>query len=199
MILGNILTYTKIDVGPRYNVVKKIDDIIPELPTLVVGYNLATRINGGESPLNFEFKENMYWGFKKKTSRDEFEKALFNFFTITHEKYCDSINYVLVDPIIMNYRIIRRVVKKIHSLNDPIAYIHNNRMVYIYGENIIFGIDLQTLEYLGLDIAKIKNKIQSICGGTLLGEQVFIEYKDFIVNFNNSIKFIPYLYFKDNE
>ena len=32
-------------------------------------------------------------------------------------------------------------------------------MIYIYGENIIFGVDLKLIEFVGLNSDKVKNKI----------------------------------------
>ena len=72
-------------------------------------------------------------------------------------------------------------------------------MVYIYGEKIIFGIDLELLEYIGFNRDKILSKIIKKTQVFLDEKHIFIEYKNRIENLDNQVKFIPYLHTIKNE
>ncbi len=90
-------------------------------------------------------------------------------------------------------RKMKKVIGKIKSLSSIITYQHGS-MLYIYGDNIIFGVDLSFIEFIGLNPEKIKTKIKNI-GGILLSENpIFIEYKKRVENLDNQVKFIPFLY-----
>ena len=67
-------------------------------------------------------------------------------------------------------------------------------MLYVYGENLIFGIDLNLLKYIGINPVKVENKIKSISKVFLDDKEIFIEYKSNMERLGNSVKYIPYLY-----
>jgi hypothetical protein len=105
----------------------------------------------------------------------------------------EKVSYVFIDPIQYKPRVLVKILKKIYYLENKITYI-NNKMIYIYSDNFIFGIDLKLLEYIGMDIEKVKTKIISFSSVFLVHEDIFIEYKNTIEDFDNQYRFIPYLY-----
>jgi hypothetical protein len=72
-------------------------------------------------------------------------------------------------------------------------------MLYIYGDNFIFGVDLKLLKYIGLDINKIKDKIFKLSSVFLRETDIFIEYKNIIEDLDNQVRFLPFLYSIRNE
>ena len=200
MYIGNIITASKLDLGKRFNVVKKNDDTIPGIPTLVVGRRKALRLLDGKLKVsNKQIDENTFWTYSSKESRIDYDKDLETFLKLCYTKTCEGIDYLFVDLIQYNSKTLKRIFRKIYGLTKPKAYIHGNDMVYIYGDGIIFGVDLQLFTFLGLDSNKIKTKIQALCGGSLLGSEILIEYKDYLSRLNYGTRFIPYLYFNDHE
>ena len=72
-------------------------------------------------------------------------------------------------------------------------------MIYIYGENFIFGIDLKLLKFIGFNIDKIIFKINLISSVFLNKNELFIEYKNNIEELGLQVKYLPFLYYIRNE
>jgi len=67
-------------------------------------------------------------------------------------------------------------------------------MIYIYGENLIFGLDLNLLNYMKMNTTKIKNRIKTISNVFLDNDNIFIEYKKNVGRLGNQVRYIPYFY-----
>ena len=67
-------------------------------------------------------------------------------------------------------------------------------MLYIYGENIIFGIDLEMVEYVSNKKNKILNKINEFKNNVFVNNQIFNIGKDLLDKINNKKRLTPYLY-----
>jgi hypothetical protein len=67
-------------------------------------------------------------------------------------------------------------------------------MVYIYGDKLIFGIDLRLLGYMGIDTQKIQSKIKAASTVFLDNSDIFIEYKNTISSLDNKARYLPFLY-----
>ena len=197
MKIANILSTTKIEAPEDFNIVKSSSDLIDGLPTLIVGYDYVNKHYHDFDITNIKLEPNLYWTFKKTEKRDKFDEDLRWFIRKVYEDLTDKLIYLFVDPIQHKPRTLRKIVKKILSLNDVITYQHNE-MFYVYSDNLIFGIDLKLLHFVGLDINKIKYKIKSISNVFLIDDEILIEYKKCIETLNNRVRNIPYLYFIRN-
>ena len=67
-------------------------------------------------------------------------------------------------------------------------------MIYIYGENIIFGVDLNVLNYFEGKKQKIIDRVKSINDNTLIDYTIFNKCKDLIYKLKNKNRFVPYIY-----
>jgi hypothetical protein len=67
-------------------------------------------------------------------------------------------------------------------------------MIYIYGENIIFGVDLNVLNYFEGKKQKIVDRVKSINDNTLIDYTIFNKCKDLIYKLKNKNRFVPYIY-----
>ena len=197
MKIANILSTTKIEAPEDFNIVKSSSDLIDGLPTLIVGYDYVNKHYHDFDITNIQLEPNLYWTFKKTEKRDKFDEDLRWFIRKVYEDLTDKLIYLFVDPIQHKPRTLRKIVKKILSLNDVITYQHNE-MFYVYSDNLIFGIDLKLLKYLGFNTDKIKEKIKSISNVFLIDDEILIEYKKCIETLNNRVRNIPYLYFIRN-
>lgn len=198
MILANIVSSSKIEVPEEFNVVKSINSVIDGLPTLIIGYDLVNKHYPDFDITNIEIEPNLFWTFKRTEKRDKYEEDLNWFIKKVYEDLTNKLVYVFVDPIQYKPRTLKKIVKKIYSLRNPIVYQHKD-MIYIYGENIIFGVDLKLLSFVGLNQNKIKEKINYLSDTFLTENQILIEYQNYIDILNNKVRYIPYLYSIKNE
>ena len=198
MKIANIVSNTKININEEFNLVESMDNIIHGLPTLIVGFDYVNTHYPDFDILNSEVEPNLYWTFKKTERRDKHEEDLVWFENKVYTDLTKNIKYIFVDPIQYGSKSMLKIIQKIYNLNNAITFLNDN-MVYIYGENLIFGIDLKLLHFIGLDINKIKYKIKTKSIVFLEDSEILIEYKNYIEELGIQVKFLPFLYFIRNE
>jgi hypothetical protein len=192
-MIANIISKNSISVSQDFNVVDSIDKIIQGLPTLIIGVELTELLYPDFDILDRCIEENMYWTFKKTEKRDNFNQDLDWFITKVYTDLIKKINYVFIDLIQYRKQTLIKIVRKIYSLENIVTFIHNE-MLYLYSDNIIFGLDLKLAKYMGMNVTKLKNKIKLISTDFLDNEQILIEYKNIVDTLNGKIRIIPYLY-----
>jgi hypothetical protein len=197
MKIGNIVSTTKIDVSVDFNVVETLDEIIQGLPTLIVGWDFVKKNYPDYEIIDRRLGDNLYWTFKKTEKRELHEEDIYNFKQITYNHLIKDIKYVFVDPIQQKLRTIKKIIRKIKSCDKTIAYHHDN-MIYIYCENVVFGVDLTLLEFIGILPSKITQMIRDYTHVFLNKESIFIEYRKRIENLDNQVMYIPFLYSIEN-
>lgn len=198
MKIANIVSTNNLNVSDDFNVVKSMEEIIHGLPTLIIGFDYVNKHYPYFDILNNEVEPNLYWTFKKTEKRDKHEEDLIWFENKIYTDLTNKINYFFIDPIQYGYNSLFRIIKKLYSIEKPISFI-NNKMVYIYGDGFIFGVDLELLDFIGFDSNKIKNKIKTKSIVFLEDSEIFIEYKNYIEELGLQVKFLPFLYFIRNE
>tara|TARA_R110000796_G_scaffold40062_6_gene99411 strand:+ start:9564 stop:10175 length:612 start_codon:yes stop_codon:yes gene_type:complete len=197
MEIANVVTKDKINIGPEFNVVENLEDIIyRDLPTLIIGYDFASELYGKDilNPLNRAIDKNLFWTFDKKVKRVLFDSDIEDFIKYSYKNRIKHLSFVNVDFIQFNQIKLFKIVKKILVLNNPIAYHSDSNVVYIYGENIIFIIDLNLLKYLKSDVNNILKKIKEKSHVFLSGEEILIEYNNHLGRLDSDIKLLPFLY-----
>ena len=193
MKIANIVSNTNITLPEHFNIVSSIEDIISDLPTLIVGYELTKKLFNDFDILEREIKANVYWTVKKTEDRDKYQNDIAWFQYKVYNNLIKDIKYVIVDPIQQNKKTIKKIINKIYSLNNIISYEKNN-MIYIYDDRLIFGIDLNLFEYMCINTKRIREKIKKISKFYLDNNETIIEYKEYIVYLDNNIKYIPVIY-----
>jgi hypothetical protein len=192
-MIANIVSKNSINVSQDFNVVESMDNIINGLPTLIVGVDLTESLYPDFDILDRCIEENMYWTFKKTEKRDNFNQDLDWFITKVYTDLIKKINYVFIDLIQYRKQTLIKIVRKIYSLENIVTFIHNE-MLYLYSDNIIFGLDLKLAKYMGMNVVKLKDKIKRISTDFLGDEEILIEYKNIVDILNGKIRIIPYLY-----
>lgn len=193
MKIANIVTTSNISLPEQFNIVSSIDDTIDDIPTLIVGYDLTKKLFKDFDILNRQITPNIYWTVKKTEDRDKYQDDLNWFQHKIYNQLISNVNYIIVDPIQQNKKTIKKIINKIYSLNHIISYEKYN-MIYIYSDNLIFGIDLNLLKFIGLNTNKIRQKIKKISDTYLIGNEIISYYKQYIEYLNNNVKYIPLLY-----
>jgi hypothetical protein len=194
MIVGNIVTHSNINVDKYFKVTNSLDDIIVELPTLVIGWDIVKTINPDVDFIDKKLSENIFWTFRKIEKRDIFEYDLYNFTEHCYNLLVKDIKYRFIDLIQLSDYELKNIFKYIKNSKNVIGYLYN-QMVYIYVENYVYGFDLKLLTYMGYNPIDTLSKIKSYCSVFLENNEILIEYKDVISMLNNEVKYVPFLYF----
>jgi len=193
MFIANIVSDSKINVSQEFNVVKNFDDIINSLPTLLVGYNIVDEYYPEFDITNINVVDNIYWIFKRSENRDQYEIGLDIFINKIYSDLFKELNYIFVDFINFKLKSIKKIISKIYEIKNKTTYIYRD-MIYLYGDNLIFGIDLKLLKFIGVDVNKIKNKLKVISTHFLENDDTLSEYINTIEILDNKIRFLPFIY-----
>lgn len=199
MNIGNIVTKTKLNVD-NFNVCDDLESINKGLPTLIIGRKLSKELLGeGISIIHKNISNNLFWTFDQTERKSDFESDFEQFKEYCFDKFGENIPYVFLDILYGSKRVNYRIIKKILSLSSPVIYFTENGMVYIYSENIIFGIDLNVLEYFENKKDKIISRIKRINDITLVDHTIFNKCKDLIYKLKNKNRYVPYIYRNGDE
>lgn len=194
MIIGNILTTDEISFK-EFKTINNLNEKDNNLPTLIVGWELTKDIVDGDkvSILRKKIDDTLYWTFNEKERKVDYEIDILNFKEICLNQIEEQINYIYIDVLHDSKRKIKKILKKIMSLNYVVSYYNNNNMLYIFSENLVFGVDLNICEFIGLSKDKIIDKVNTLSDVTLQQNEIFNKCKDLIKN--NREKIIPYIYY----
>lgn len=198
MKIANILTNDKIDVTEEYNIVTNIIDIIPNLPTLIIGYEYVKTNYPNFDITEIKLADNLFWTFRKLEKRDKYERDLDWFLKFSYSNLTKNINYIFIDPLHNDRKRLIKIIKKVYSLKNPITFL-NNDFCYIYDNDLIFGLDLNLLKIIGLNTDRVLKKIKIISDVFLSNGNILIEYKETLKKVNNNVRYIPFLYRLKNE
>ncbi len=204
MIVGNIISKDKVE-EENFNTFNSINEVKNGLPILIIGWSTTKEIYGDKvSILHKKIEKDIFWTFNQKEKKVEYENDIKEFVDYCYNRIGNDIPYIYVDVIHDKKSKIKKIIKKIKSLNTPISYLSNNNMLYIYGDNLIFGVDLNIVEYIGVKKEKIISIINPIEEVTLSENEIFNKCKEIVVKINNGDKMIPYIYkngkqCKDND
>jgi hypothetical protein len=193
MYVANIVTKNNLNVDKYFNVVESLGEIIQELPTLIIGWDIVKEINPKADFIDKKISEDIFWTFKKTERRDIFEEDLYNFINYSYNLLVNNIKYEFIDLILLTEPKLKTIFKILKKSTKLIGYKYNN-MLYLYSNNIIYGFDLKLVSYLGYNQETTFEKIKSYCLVFLEHNDILIEYKDIIEMLNNEVKYIPYLY-----
>jgi hypothetical protein len=193
MKIANIFSRSNVEAPQDFNVVTSFSDIIEGLPTLIVGYDYVNDKYPDFDITDICLGGNLYWTFRKTEKRDKYEQDLKWFITKVYADLTNELSYIFVDPIQYRGKTLVKIIKKIYSLKNIISYV-NDEMIYIYGDKLIFGVDLRLLTYMGIDIEKIQRKIKAVSTVFLDNSDIFIEYKNTVSSLDNKARYLPFLY-----
>lgn len=193
MYFGNIITNGEISID-GFRVYSKDDVIDNDLPTLIIGWELAKDIYANSvSILHKKINTNTFWTFTPKERKVDFECDIENFKEHCYNTFGDNIPYVYLDILYGKKSVNKRIIKKILSLENPYVYISDNDIIYIFGDNIIFGVDLNVISYFEGKRNKILDKIKSIKNSVLIDSKIFNNYRDLLYKIKNKNRLIPYI------
>jgi len=193
MYIGNIVT-DNIIKDNDFKVCTSIDLIDETLPTLIIGWKLVKEMYGDNvSILHKKINQRTYWTFNKRERKIDFENDLELFKDFCIESFGENIPYVYFDILYGKKNINYRILRKLLSLKNPITYIDVNGMLYIYSENIIFGIDLNILDFFKGKKDKVIKKLKNIKNNVFANNEIFNSNGDLLIKVKNKKRLIPYI------
>jgi len=197
MKVANIVTNNQLKINNDFNVIDSLDKIIENLPTLIIGWDIVKEINPNADYFNRKLSDDIFWTFYITEQRDLYEEDLYNFKTHSYKNLLLEIKYEYLDFILLTNTEILDKFKEIKLKNNKVLF-HINEMVYIYADDVIYGINLDIIKYVNRDVNKLFIYLKSFINDFLTSEEILIEYKDYMENLNYDYKYIPYLYFINN-
>lgn len=157
--LANIITTAKkVKFDLPVNKCEDLSCIDNTLPTLIIGYDLAKKnIENFNILKKFYPKQNLYWTFRRNERGVDYERDLEAFYTTVITEFCDSIKYILVDIIKINFKKARKCINFAKSDRKKLIFNENNRFLYVFCEEFstVFGFSLSTSKYCGINPKKI--------------------------------------------
>lgn len=196
--IANIVSDNTIDVSEIFNVVKTMDEIQHGLPTLIIGLDIVDKLYPDFDITDICLEPNVYWTFKKSQKRDKYAEDLNFFINKVYTDMVIGVNYYFVDLIQNKSKTLKRIIKKIREFKHITTYIYGE-MVYLYSDNLIFGIDLKLARYIGMDINNLMKKIKSVSNVFLTHDDILIEYKKNLDEIEIQSRYIPYIISIINE
>ena len=198
MKIANIVSVNNINVSEDFNVVSTMDKIIHGIPTLIVGFDIVNKLFPDFDITERQVEKDLYWIFKKTERRDAFEVGLKWFKEKIINDLSKVISYVFVDVMQYKSKSLRKITKKLLNIEKKYSFI-NGDMIYIYGENIIFGVDLKLMSFVGINSETLKNRIIDKSLVFLGVDDILIVDKNIINELGLQIRYLPYLLSIRNE
>lgn len=196
IIVGNIVSNEGlIGVPNNFNFLSMEDYLKSDndLPTLIIGWELAKSNFDKASILKKKITNNLYWTFSTSEKRGVFEEDLKKFIKRSYDDFIKGIKFLNIDPIIFKINTTEEFIEKLKSLAGGFAYLYSDKVVYVYHNFSLFSIDLEQLDFIGFDRKKVLSRMR---------EDLKLFDGNEEKNFKNelkylNIKYLPYLMFKD--
>lgn len=194
MYIGNIVTDSKIEYE-NFKIYRNLEDINDDLPTLIIGWGKVKELFGDTiSILHKKISNKVFWTFNPKEKKSEYEIDLEDFISYCYNFFGENIPYIYLDILYGKKNVNSRIIRKILTLENPVTYFSPNGMVYIYGENLIFGVDLNIIDLFEGKREKIEKTIKDLTNNTLVDYEIFNKCKDLIYKIKNKNRYVPYIY-----
>ena len=194
MKVGNIISSSELK-EENFNLYESLSEIDNDLPTLIIGWEETKKLFGEKvSILHKEINENLFWTFSVKERKVDFETDIETFKKGCYKRVGDNLYYVYLDVLHGKYHINKKIIEKIYTLNNPISYISHNNMLYIFDENLVFGVDLNICELIGVKRDKIIDRITNLPNSILIGNEIFNKCKELITKTDKKERILPYVY-----
>lgn len=164
--IGNIITTYPKDTFPSFfNVVTDMKDKIDGIPTMVVGLENA-RVNiNSFSILKKSYDDTMvWWTYKKTERRYEFEQDIEDYYRFCFKKFFNKIRYYYIDLPSYSLSALKRLIRWIMSDNPKTCFLtRESNFLFIYDseKEIVFGLSLTLVEYMGVDRKKVVLRIKA--------------------------------------
>lgn len=193
--LANVLSDSKafFKGNVLYNVVKTKEELIPNIPTLIVGWDKVKELYPDASILDWKINDLTYWTYGRRVKRDKFEEDVDKFKKLVFDKVSKEVKYDFFSVLTSTKEEKKVVFDFIKSDGEKYVLLKQN-MLYIYSKvsDRTIGINLADIEYEGGNKSKLLSNIFNNPNITVVKEQDYIS-SDTRELINNKKYIIPYL------
>jgi hypothetical protein len=147
--IANILTDEPFNEGELYNVVRDKEELVPGIPTLIIGWERTKAEYPDASIIEWKVADNVYWTYGKYERRDKYEVNTKKFQDLSFKKFVESLEYVFYDVLLTPPERFESFLASLGSGNQKTIYVTGD-MMYIYynGTNKVVGLSLRDCDYL---------------------------------------------------
>ena len=117
--LGNILTNRKFEDCEFYNVVDKKEDLIINIPTLVIGWEFTKTLYPNANIISWEIENDIYWTFNNRERRQSYEEIIVKFKKLVVNRFIKSTEECQRGEIIGVVDMVRRASGKVIDCTTP--------------------------------------------------------------------------------
>ena len=193
--IANILTDEPFSEAELYNVVQDSDSVVPDIPTLIIGWEKTKELYPDASIIEWKVDENVYWTYGKYERRDKYEVNVKKFQDLAFKKYVDSVNYVFYDVILEGEGRFAKFIELLLSDTQKTIYVTGDMMyIYIDCTRKVVGLSLRDCDYIDETYKKrIFSAIYNNSSVTLLKNNDAIS-KEVRFKTRGRAYILPYLY-----
>ena len=147
--IANILTDEPFNEGELYNVVRGKEELVPDIPTLIIGWERTKTEYPDASIIEWKVADNGYWTYGKYERRDKYEVNVKKFQDLSFKKFVESLEYAFYDVLLTPPERFESFLASLGSDNQKTIYVTGD-MMYLYynGTNKVVGLSLRDCDYL---------------------------------------------------
>jgi hypothetical protein len=166
--IGNIYTDNKFFDKTLYNVGCDINKIDNNIPTLIVGYELAKKFSTNFNILEEKIDENIFWTFGKMEQRNVFEKSFDKFQNLCLCTLKNKTKYSFFNVLTQPQNEKLKFFDKIKS-SEHCVYTVINDMIYFNTdyEDCVIGMSLRDIDYASKNKNILLSQIKSMENTTM--------------------------------
>lgn len=149
--IANILTNKKFNDNTLYNVVDCKENLIENIPTLVIGWEYTKKMFKNANILNWEIDENTFWTYGNRERRSKYEENLEKFKNLALTRLVKSVKYEFLNLLTITKEDREKLCSLVVGGNINIHI--NNDIIYILKPetSIVIGMSLRDVDYMGKD------------------------------------------------
>ena len=147
--IANILTDEPFNEGELYNVVRGKEELVPDIHTLIIGWERTKTEYPDASIIEWKVADNVYWTYGKYERRDKYEVNVKKFQDLSFKKFVESLEYAFYDVLLTPPERFESFLASLGSDNQKTIYVTGD-MMYLYynGTNKVVGLSLRDCDYL---------------------------------------------------
>jgi hypothetical protein len=148
--IANILTDEPFNEGELYNVVRDKEELVPGIPTLIIGWERTKSEYPDASIIEWNVTDNVYWTYGKYERRDKYEVNVKKFQDLSFKKFVESLKYVFYDVMLEGEDRFIKFIELLLSNVQKTVYITGDMMyIHIDYTKKVVGVSLRDCDYLG--------------------------------------------------
>lgn len=198
MFLGRVITKSKKVPVVDFVEVTTQKVLTNDVPTLVIGKSVADEIFGSENVkvLDKNISENVMWTFLKTERRVDYEKDVEKFNQEVIRNLRKSVQYKYFNIFTESFDLSKKFIDFLYKNKRKKHIYKYGHHLYIYpeGTNVVYGLSLESIGYIGKDIGDVMEKIKKNVNNFVFEDDNFISSR-MARRINNDKTLIPYLHF----